>query len=453
MNALPVNAHTRWLAPASAFAVGALGRSLQIANGGFAVEAVYWLAVSLAVVLLAAAVERPDNIARVDAYIVPIIAGAVMLANVAQLATARPGTFVHFEPSAQIFFRAGIALLAAVAASAAWGAPRNGKLAQVSVLVAAHFAMGWLVIHVTPHPAIDVDVFHRDAIEALRSGLNPYRMTFPNIYSDAGFYGQGLSVDGRLQFGFPYPPLGLLLAIPGRLLGGDHRYAQLVALETAAVLMAFARPGRFGTLAAVLFLTTPRVFFVLEQSWTEPFLVLGLAAVIFAACRSSRAVPWLFGAFVALKQYLVLALPAALLLLPWPLRRNRVAPLFAKAGAVAFGITLPFFLWGPGAFWSSVVTLQFHQPFRVDALTILAWWVSLGYAPPPSFVPFLVAAIVMALLMWRLPRTAEGFGAMVGVTFLAFFAFNKQAFCNYYFFVIGAFCTSLAAWLPPGDTA
>ena len=358
---------------------------------------------------------------------------------------------MHFSSSEQLFFGAGIAVLAAVAASAAFGTPRNARLAQVGLLVAAHFAMGVLVIHVTPHPAIDVDVFHRDAIEALRSGLNPYQITFPDIYSNPGFYGQGLSVGGRLQFGFPYPPLGLLLAIPGRLIGGDHRFAQLVAMEGAAVLMAFARPGRFGTLAAALFLTTPRVFFVLEQSWTEPFLVLGLAAVVFAACRHSRAVPWLFGAFVALKQYLVLALPAALLLLPWPLHRDRVTILFAKAGAVALAVTLPFFLWGPGAFWSSVVTLQFHQPFRVDALTILAWWVSLGYAPPPSFVPFLVAAVVMAVLMWRLPRTAEGFGAMVGVTFLAFFAFNKQAFCNYYFFVIGAFCASLAAWLAPGD--
>ena len=30
-------------------------------------------------------------------------------------------------------------------------------------------------------------------------------------------------------------------------------------------------------------------------------------------------------------------------------------------------------------------------------------------------------------------------------TSLGFFAFNKQAFCNYYFFVIGAMCCAIAA--------
>jgi hypothetical protein len=30
-----------------------------------------------------------------------------------------------------------------------------------------------------------------------------------------------------------------------------------------------------------------------------------------------------------------------------------------------------------------------------------------------------------------------------------FFAFSKQAFCNYYFFVIGALCGAVAAWRPP----
>ena len=44
--------------------------------------------------------------------------------------------------------------------------------------------------------------------------------------------------------------------------------------------------------------TTPRLFFVLEQSWTEPFVVLGAAAVVVAACRAPRLTPWLFGALV-----------------------------------------------------------------------------------------------------------------------------------------------------------
>ena len=74
--------------------------------------------------------------------------------------------------------------------------------------------------------------------------------------------------------------------MPGQILFKDPRYAQLAAMELAAVLMAFARPPGFGLIAAALYLTTPRIFFVLEQSWTEPFLVLGVAALVFAVVPS-----------------------------------------------------------------------------------------------------------------------------------------------------------------------
>ena len=56
------------------------------------------------------------------------------------------------------------------------------------------------------------------ALRDLRSslGANPYAITFPDIYRQNGdFYGPGLSVGGRLQFGFPYFPLSLLLVDAG----------------------------------------------------------------------------------------------------------------------------------------------------------------------------------------------------------------------------------------------
>ena len=63
-----------------------------------------------------------------------------------------------------------------------------------------------------------------------------------------------------------------------------------------------------------------------------------------------------------------------------------------------------------------------------------------------------MALIGSALALWRLPRTPAGFAMAIAVTFIGFFVFNKQAFCNYYFFVIGALCASLAAWRPPEPT-
>ena len=146
--------------------------------------------------------------------------------------------------------------------------------------------------------------------------------------------------------------------------------------------------------------------------------MLGVAAVIFAACRHSRLVPWLFGAFIALKQYLVFALPAAVLLVEWPRDRRRLLTFLTKSALLGAAVTLPFVFWGPAAFWTSVVTLQFHQPFRPDALSLLSWWANRGHDQPPVLISFVAAAAASALALWRLPRTPAGFGAAVGMTLL-----------------------------------
>jgi hypothetical protein len=44
------------------------------------------------------------------------------------------------------------------------------------------------------------------------------------------------------------------------------------------------------------------------------------------------------------------------------------------------------------------------------------------------------------LALRRAPRSPAGFATAAAVTYLAFFAFNKQAFCNYYSFVVAALC-------------
>ena len=54
----------------------------------------------------------------------------------------------------------------------------------------------------------------------------------------------------------------------------------------------------------------------------------------------------------------------------------------------------------------------------------------------------------MGLALWRAARTPAGFALGVAALFLAFFVLNKQAFANYYLFVIGALCTAVAAAEP-----
>lgn len=442
--------YARWLAPGGALAAICLGLALQASNGVLHPAALLVVVIAFALLAAAAATPRAVNFARFDARVVLMLGAAALVLHLVCLYAMRPGADLQLDQRGLAPFRWGLGALALVLGSVViWRQAGWAKPLQIGALLATHCALGVWVIHQSPDPAIDVHVFHREAIAALRSGVNPYAITLPDIYRNGAFYAPGLSVDGRLQFGFPYFPLSLLVSMAGQVFGRDPRYAQLAAIELAALLMACARPRGLGTIAAALYLTTPRIFFVLEQSWTEPFLVLGVSAVIFAACRRSRLVPWLFGAFIALKQYLVFALPAAVFLIERPFDRGKLARFLTKAAILGAAVTLPFVIWNPRAFWTSVVALQFQQPFRVDALSLLSWWVSQGHGQPPVLISFVAAAAASALALSRLPRTPAGFGAAIAMTFLAFFVFNKQAFCNYYFFVIGALYASVAAWRAP----
>jgi MFS family permease len=58
---------------------------------------------------------------------------------------------------------------------------------------------------------------------------------------------------------------------------------------------------------------------------------------------------------------------------------------------------------------------------------------------------FVAMSVALAIALWRCPRDAGGFAAGLAVVYLPFIAFNKQAFANYYLFVIGALCCAVAA--------
>ena len=266
------------------------------------------------------------------------------------------------------------------------------------------FLLGLWVLLAMPQPGVDVCLFQREACRTLLSGQNPYTMTFANLYSDASrVYGPGTFAGDRLLFGYPYPPLSLLLILPGHLLG-DFRFSHLVATTAAGALIAAVQPGRIATLGATLFLFTPRGFFVLEAGWTEPLAVLLLAAVVYFACRDeallseSRSnagwmLPLSLGLLLVVKQYLILIAPLAVWF-SWPGRVQLRRQLFV-ASLVATCLIVPMALWNIRGFLWSVVLLQFHQPVRPDALSFLPSLIEWTHIPGMTALRFIIA------LAWR----------------------------------------------------
>ena len=298
---------------------------------------------------------------------------------------------------------------------------------------------------VAKDPQIDVFVFQQMAASGLLRGINPYTPGYPNIYdAHTPFYGAGVldAATNRLTVGFPYPPLCLLLILPGYLLGGDCRYADIVAVGGTAWLMAAASRSRWSGAVAFLFLLTPLVLYVIASSWTDTLLAFTFSLVMFCALRYRRGLPYALGLFAATKQYSILAMPMIVMLLKPSDGWREGARLIGTAVVVAALLTVPFWLWDPAAFWRSIVEFQFMQARRIDSLSHLVWMrAKVPWIPYLSAAPVAAAIAAMALVLRRPVRSPARFAGAVTLVLVVFFAFNDPAFANYYYFVIAT-----AAW-------
>jgi hypothetical protein len=437
-----------------ALLVVALGQLIQVSDGHYSTDAAWWLllvSVLGTLTLVAHPVQVLEQLA-IRTPVAVVLSGLVL--QFCQILTHSPGIYLR-PTGGWLAFLAAVGAGGVLAGSLAFAGPAWSR-AGSALLAVCFLAAGLWLLRASPRPAIDVFIFQQEASDALLHGHDPYTLTFPNIYGHSQFYGAQVT-DGRtLFFGFPYPPLSLGLAMLGFLATGDHRSAQLIAFVAAAALLLALRPDRLGALAAAALLFTPRGFFVLEQGWTEPFGVALLGLVLATAARAPRLLWLALGAFFAWKQYTVVLLPLTVLLLPRPFSWKALGRLLVPALLFALAISLPLALWDVRGFWHSVVWLQTVQPFRADALSFPSALLALGFTPPPV-VPTLLTltGLITAVVLWRAPRTLQGFAGGVTVVLGVFFAFNKQSFCNYWFMVLGAsaFAFALAAGRAPSGSS
>ncbi len=425
-----------------------LGLALQVADGFYEPRALLGLSLALVFTVVGVITMPVDGLVRGRPALVHIALTAAIGVQLLVLFRSTPG--MYLEAGARLdLFAAGVAIEAALVAAGTLGLRRFTRWWFPAVLV-VNIALGVWMLRASPHPRIDVVEVHSSALQALGRGENPYRITFRNIYGpDTSFYNpQAISGD-RVLIGYPYPPLSLLIAAPGHLIFRDYRYAELAALVGAAALIGYAGASLAAQLAAVLLLTTPRAFFVLEQGWTEPIAVLMLAAMTWAMIRRPAWCPWVGGLLAVTKQYFGLSGP-----LLWRFARSRPEGAWrflARAIAAGALVTLPFALLDVRAFVDTVILLQTKEPFRIESLSFVSWAARAGWGQGSFLWAVGAGLVALALVMWRTPNNAAGFAGGLALSTFALFAMGSKAFCNYYFFVIGALCCTLAALVASAD--
>jgi hypothetical protein len=344
-----------------------------------------------------------------------------------------------FDATFHLQFRVLMAI-ATAATVVMWKLRARAPLTHRCVLIAiaVFLVAGALTIRAAPNPTIDVWVVEVEASRALWHGANPFSITFPDLYHGTSpYYPPGVSVGGRLQFGFVYPPLCLLLCLPGYLLG-DPRYATMAAVALAAWLLARSKSGPQASIAALLILFTPRTFYVVHRAWTDPFVVMLTACVVYAAIRAPKYLYVAAGLYCCVKQHMFIGAPALLLLLPRPWSWRQVVSFYAKVGAVGLLVTLPLALWDLRAFINSVLNIR--EVFRTDSLGVLALLANTGVIHLSKWTGIGVAAVVGSVGLRFAPRSPAGFALLAGLTHFSLYLFSTHAFCNEYYNVLGALC-------------
>lgn len=441
----------RWLSGAAVMlgAVG-LGYALQLSNGTLQPEALRWLLATMALSTVAVAALKLAPIeALEDGPAAALgLAGAVVFIGIHL--TTPPGVYLRVPGEAYVVHHQWVAG-AAVAIGLCFTTARTGLgRLGVPLAVVCFLALGVWLLKASPNPTIDVFVWHQASYNALAEGHSPYGISIPNIYANTQWYAPGTADISRVYIGYVYPPLSLLLGAPGHLLAGDYRYANLGALALSGCFIAYAKPSRLSAVAAALFLFQPRMLFVLEQGWTEATALFMFTGTVFVACRFPRALPYAIGALMATKQYFVLVAPLALFLLPQPLTRKALLPVVAKAVGVGLVLTLPLALTDLPGFYKSVIQFQGLQPFRADALSLMAATAEGGVPRIPMWGSFAALLVGLAIAWARAPRTPAGFAMGSALVYVLFFGVAKQAFCNYYFLVVGLLFTAVALLEPKG---
>lgn len=322
--------------------------------------------------------------------------------------------------------------------------PGSGASRRLALLAALAGAVGAgaLVVVGDPAPRIDVWVILQQSADAMAAGKSMYAQTWvgsPGI-TDA----------------FAYLPWTAVLTAPGRWLAGDVRWALLVLVLVSAVCVgAVGRWRRPAVAAAALLLLAPGSGTLVEQAWTEPTVLVGLAgwALLVRTGRAWWAVVPLAVA-LASKQHVVALLP---LLAVWPRfgwRRTAVAT--GGAGV----LVAPWIVAGFDDFRHDTVTTMLDlAPLRFADTLYTFVLNEVGVQLPIAVVGVVVLAVLGAAVV-TLRRRAVGLAGLLSwcaaVLFVANLV-NKQAFYNQFWLVgallllaVAASSGAVSPAVPPG---
>src|SRR3954464_2290177 len=283
---------------------------------------------------------------------------------------------------------------------------------------------GIVTIVVVPNPHIDVWYLLQQSSDGLRRGQDMYRQHWQHSHG--------------LQAIYPYLPWTTVLLAPFRWLASDVRAGLLLASLVTSWQVRRLAPAAPAALALLL-LVHPHWTFLIDQSWTEPLVLVLLTASLLAISHGRTGLAVLgLAAALACKQHVVLLLP---LFAVWPSFGWRRA---AQSAGLGFLAVLPWLVWSPQQFWHDAVKANLDLGVIPRALCVpsllLRHDVAVGF-----WFTLLVLGIAYAVVFVRVQRSTSGLALGSALVLLALDLANKQSFFNHYTLPLGLLVVALAA--------
>jgi hypothetical protein len=394
-----------------------LGVGDAVNQGQFAPAALGYVLGGFVLVALAAGCRLPLRVPDGRLLAVPLVVCVVV-------AVTMPGRAFMQADGGRLLTIEVLAAVTAAAAALTIAVDRRSPHAGMYVVAALAAVTGIVTVALVTDPAIDVWRLLQQSSSGLLHGDDMYRQHWAHSTG--------------LQAVYPYLPVTTVLLAPFRWLLGDVRYGLVGALLLSAFLVRRLDPRAPAGLAALL-LVSPHWTFLVDQSWTEPLLLLAIAAVI-VGLRQERPGIAIVALAVALacKQHIVLLLPLFALWPSFGVRRT------ATSVGLAVVMVLPWFLAGPRDMWHDAVHANLALGVRTRALCLPSLFAREGITVGFWFL-LLALLATYALVIRRVPRTPAGLALGSALVLWALDLANKQSFFNHYTLPMGLLVIALAA--------
>lgn len=280
----------------------------------------------------------------------------------------------------------------------------------------------------SPSPRIDVFTILTEASQHLLNGINPYLMTYPDIYNGEYNYEPNLI----------YWPFPIFLNAISFFAFGDIRFILSLLVIVSSLLI-----WKKNYIHSLYLLFFPVTIFVIEQAWLESILLpiiillhnflkkrkIFLAAVclgIGCATKQFMIVPAIFSFYFILKNY----------------SKKEAFQYFLISFTIGLGIMLPFLILDANSFLKYTISNILNYNLRLDTLSwnaYLAKFHNIQITSLVNIIIYLVGLMTPFLIFFKKKYLHSDLVATQILVFLVLFLFGKQAFCNYYFLLVPYF--------------